>query len=88
MSVDYEPDQTLYPVTIEVTAVDRFHLFIDLVDTISNTLNLAIDTITTTTTDSIVKCRISFGIHSFGELQTIIHHIALIDGVDEVKRLV
>lgn len=88
VSVDYEPDQTLYPVTIEVTAVDRFHLFIDLVDTISNTLNLAIDTITTTTTDSIVKCRISFGIHSFGELQTIIHHIALIDGVDEVKRLV
>lgn len=88
VSVDYEPDQTLYPVTIEVTAVDRFHLFIDLVDTISNTLNLAIDTITTTTTDSIVKCRISFGIHSFGELQTIIHHIALIEGVDEVKRLV
>lgn len=88
VSVDYEPDETLYPVTIEVTAVDRFHLFIDLVDTISNTLNLAIDTITTTTTDSIVKCRISFGIHSFDELQTIIHHIALIEGVDEVKRLV
>ena len=41
----------------------------------------------TTTTDSIVTCTITLGVHSADELQSIISHIATIDGVDEVKRL-
>ncbi len=84
-SVDFKPDQTLYPVKIVVKAVDRYHLLLDIVDCISNELHLAIDSINTETTDSIVTCTLAFGVHSYEELQSIIHHIASIQDVDEVK---
>ena len=85
VSVDFRPDNTLYPVTVVVKAVDRYHLFIDIVDTITNELHLTMNSFNTDTVDSIVTCRISFGVHSFDELQSIISHISAIDGVDEVK---
>lgn len=88
VSVEYKEDDTLYPVTVEITAVDRIHLFIDLVDCVSNTCSLSIDAIGTHTTDSIVTVLVSFGVHSFNELQRIITHISAIPGVDEVKRVV
>lgn len=87
VSVDFMPDDTLYPITIVIKAVDRKHLFVDLVDCISNKLNLAIDSINTETTDNIVTVKISFAVHSFEELQTIIGHISAIPDVDEVKRI-
>lgn len=87
VSVDFCPDDTLYPVSIVVKAVDRYHLFVDLVDCISNELHLAIDSINTETIDAIVTLKISFSVHSFDELQTIIQHIQAIKGVDEVKRI-
>ena len=87
VSVDFAPDHTLYPVSILVIAVDRYHLLIDLVECITNQLNLSIDGITTASTDSIVNCTITFAVHSFQELQSIISHIARIPAVDEVKRL-
>ncbi len=87
LSVDFTPDDTLYPVTISVRAVDRHHLFIDLVECITNTLNLSMDSFNTHTERSIVVCNISLGVHSYNELRTIINHIAAIDGVDEVKRV-
>ena len=87
VSVDFAPDHTLYPVSILVIAVDRYHLLIDLVECITNQLNLSIDGITTASTDSIVNCTIKFAVHSFQELQSIISHIARIPAVDEVKRL-
>ena len=87
VSVDFpERKDKLFPVTVEIRAVDRYHLFIDLVDCVSNTCNLSIDSIHTDTEDSIVTCRISFGVHSFDELQRIITHITAIPSVDEVKR--
>lgn len=86
-SVDFKPDETLYPVTLSVRAVDRHHLFIDLVDCISNTLNLYMESFNTKTERNIVVCRIRFGVHSNSELKTIINHISAIEGVDEVKRL-
>lgn len=87
VSVDFKPDDTLYPVTIMIKAVDRYHLFVDLVDCISNKLHLAIDSINTDTVDSIANIRLSFVVHDFEELQTIIKHISEIEGVDEVKRM-
>ena len=87
VSVDFAPDHTLYPVSILVIAVDRYHLLIDLVECITNQLNLSIDSITTASTDSIMNCTITFAVHSFQELQSIISHIARIPAVDEVKRL-
>jgi len=87
VSVDFKPDDTLYPVTIIIKAVDRYHLLVDLVDCISNELHLAMDSINTETSDSIVTLRISFAVHSFNELQTIIGRISAINAVDEVKRV-
>lgn len=87
VSVEFTPDETLYPVTIAVKAVDRYHLFLDLVDCISNKLHLTIDSINTSTIDHIVTITIEFSVHSYEELQAIFQHISIIPGVDEVKRL-
>lgn len=87
VSVDFKPDDTLYPVIIVVKAVDRYHLFVDLVDCISNILHLAIDSINTETVDSIVTMKLSFSVHSFDELQTIMQSLHAIPDVDEVKRI-
>lgn len=86
VSVDYAADDsTLYPITINVRAVDRYHLFVDLVDCITNKLKLTMDRFCTSTTDSIVDCEIDLGVHSFDEINLIITNIAAIQGVDEVK---
>ena len=87
VSVDFSPNETLYPVTLSVRAVDRHHLLIDLADCITNTLNLVIDSFNTHKDHGIVECAISFGIHSNDELKTIITHLCAIKGVDEVTRI-
>ena len=86
-TVDFKADGTHYPVSIVVRAVDRFHLFIDIVDCITNQLQLTMDSFNTETVDSIVTCRISFTVHSYKEMESIMSHIAAIEGVDEVKRM-
>lgn len=86
-SVDFKSGVTLYPVEMQIKAVDRYHLFIDLVDCITNKLNLSLGSINTSTVDSIVTITITFAVHSYEELQSIIRSIAAIPGVDEVKRL-
>lgn len=87
VSVDFNADETLYPVTLRVRAVDRSHLFVDLVDCITNTFHLSMESFNTKTDRNIVICKIRFGVHSYTELRTIINHISTIDGVDEVRRL-
>ena len=86
-SVDFSADDTLYPVTLRIRAVDRSHLFVDLVDCITNTLRLSMESFNTKTDRNIVVCKIGFGVHSYAELRIIINHISTIDGVDEVRRL-
>lgn len=87
VSVDYQTNETLYPLTLRVRAVDRSHLFVDLVDCITNTFHLSMESFNTKTDRNIVVCKIRFGVHSYAELKTIINHISAIDGVDEVRRL-
>ena len=88
VSVDFmEDEKVLYPVNIQIVAVDRFHLLSDIINSITNELRLSIDALTTKTVDCLVNCTISFGVHSFRELQTIISHISAIEGIDEVKRI-
>ena len=87
--VDYEENTSaLYPVCIQILAVDRFHLLSDMINSITNELHLSIDSLNTSTTDCIVRCTINFGVHSFGELQTIVKHVSAIEGVEEVKRII
>ena len=88
VSVDYkESSEALYPVAIQILAIDRFHLLSDMINCITNELYLSIDSLETNTTDCIVHCTIDFCVHSFGELQTIIAHVSAIEGVEEVKKI-
>ena len=88
VSVDYEETQdALYPVGIQILAIDRFHLLSDMINCITNELHLSISSLSTTATDCIAHCTIHFGVHSFGELQAIISQVSSIDGVEEVKRI-
>lgn len=88
VAVEFAPHHKLYHVEITIKAVDRYHLFVDLVDCISNQLELAIDNINTSTVDSIVTLTIAFGVYSAAQLQSIMAYIATIPDVDEVKRKV
>lgn len=85
--VPFEADGTLYSVDLTVRAVDRHHLLIDLVDCITNTLGLSIESFNTETTGGIVTCRVRFGVHSDSELKAIVGHIERIPMVDEVRAL-
>ena len=85
-SVDFEPDGTLYPVTLSVRAIDRVHLFVDIADCISNRLNLNMTSYESHCKDYIATMEISFAVHSASEMETIMNSVSSIDGVDEVKR--
>lgn len=88
VSVDFPEDKDVfYPVRINVRAVDRYHLLIDLVDCITNGMKLSISSLNTETVDEIADCTINFSVHSFSELQKVIASISCIDGVDEVHRV-
>lgn len=88
VSVDFpEDNDVLYPVRINIHAVDRYHLLIDLVDCITNGMKLSISSLNTVTVDEIVDCTINFSVHSFSELQKVIATINDIEGVDEVHRV-
>lgn len=84
-AVDFEPDTTLYPVELEIHCIDRRHMIIDIMDCISNRLQLSVGSINTTTVDYIVIMTITLGVHSYDELQTIIKSVTEIPDVEEVK---
>lgn len=87
VSVNFEEDKDiLYPVSISIKAVDRYHLLSDLIDSITNKLKLSIVNLTTVTVDEIVDCTIDFSVHSVEELQDVMAHVNTITGVDEVQR--
>lgn len=81
-----EDKDTMYPVKLDIKAVDRSHLLIDLIDMITDRLQLPMTSINTFAEDEIAECEICLLVHSIDELQTIINHINSIDGVDEVRR--
>ena len=85
-SVNFEPDGTLYPVTVTVKGIDRVHLFVDIAECISKRLNLNMTSYNSYCKDNLATMEISFGVHSFSELETIMKSISSIDGIDEVKR--
>lgn len=88
VAVNFEEDNDfLFPVNIVVTAVDRYHLLIDLLDCITNRLKLSMNSIKTDSIDEIVTCSMSFYVHSSKELQEAIIGISAIESVEEVKHI-
>jgi GTP pyrophosphokinase len=87
VSVNYNAvKEILYPVSIHILAIDRFHLLWDIIDCITNEMHLSMNAINTTASDCIVNSTISFGVHSHQELITIMERIKGFDGVEEVRR--
>ena len=85
ISINFEEDEkTLYPVNIEVLAINRYHLLSDLIECITNTLKLPIADLKTMSEDNIATCTISFYVRSAKEFQQAIASINAIDNVDQV----
>lgn len=80
-------DNRAYPITFYIKAIDRYHLLIDIVSTITNDLKLYIDSLTTNTVDDIVECKIVFNVHSVKEMIRTIDAIYKIQGIDEVRQI-
>ena len=88
VAVPFDEDKDfLYPVKIEVFAIDRYHLLVDLVECITNRLKLSLDRTFTETKDELVNSSLEFKVHSSAELQEAISNISQIDGVEEVKQI-
>ena len=88
LAVEFKEDpRFLYPVRVQMRGIDRFHLLSDLVDCITEKLQLSIKKLSTETMDRIAICTIDFAVHSAGELYTAIKSISAINGVDEVHRV-
>ncbi|MBO4447549.1 MAG: bifunctional (p)ppGpp synthetase/guanosine-3',5'-bis(diphosphate) 3'-pyrophosphohydrolase [Bacteroidales bacterium] len=79
-----EPDK-VYPASIKITAVDRYHLLRDIIDCIVEQRHLSMSHLTTFTEDQIVTCEIGMFVHSADEFQQTISGISAIPGVDEVQ---
>lgn len=76
-----------FPVTVSIKAIDRYHLLMDLIQNITNTLHLSIDSLTTVTKDNIAECSITFYVHSVKELVHTLSYLYTIPGVDEVHQV-
>lgn len=88
VSVNFDENPScLYPVRIRVRAIDRYHLLSDLVDCITEKLQLSMMSLRTETADNIGVCTIDFSVHSMDELQKAMDSIGAISGVDEVQRI-
>ncbi len=87
ISVDFNETDDLYLVSVNIKAIDRYHLLSDLVSVVTEDLKLSIDNLLTTTVDEIVDCTINFSIHSVQELNGVIAHIEAIENVEEVRRV-
>ena len=87
VAVNFEEDKEfMYPVKIDIVVIDRYHLLVDLVDCITNKLQLSLTRISTESKDAIGYCSMEFSVHSSAELQEVIASISQIDGVEEVKQ--
>ncbi|MFI3288639.1 MAG: HD domain-containing protein [Rikenellaceae bacterium] len=87
VSVNFRESSQLYLVTVNIKAIDRYHLLSDLVNVVTNDLKLSIENLLTTTVDEIVDCTINFSIHSVQELNGVMAHIKAIESVEEVRRV-
>lgn len=84
--VIFEENQDfVYPVHIEVVAIDRFHLLQDIVETLVDKYNHSLDTLETRCEDNIVTIKAGFKVHSAKELSEAKSVISDILGVDSVN---
>ena len=76
-----------YSTRIEINAVDRSGMIKDLIEIISNQMNLSIDNIHAVTEDYIGNIQIKMRVPSAFELSEVIRAIEQVPGVEEVRTL-
>ena len=76
-----------YPITLEITGVDRHSLLMDLTSEIANRLHLNMDSLCISTVDCIVNCRVVIMMHSVSEMVSAIAHISKIPGIESVRQV-
>ena len=76
-----------YPITLEITGVDRHSLLMDLTSEIAHRLHLNMDSLCISTVDCIVNCRVVIMVHSVSEMVSAIAHISKIPGIESVRQL-
>jgi len=79
--------KSTYPVSVMIKAIDRYHLLMDIIQCVTQTQHLSIDSLNTVTEDEIVTCKVTFFAHSVNELVRCMQELYLIEGVDEVKQI-
>lgn len=77
----------LYPVKIEITGIDRYHLLRDIIDCIVEEHHLSMTSLYTTNQDDIAVCSIEFAVHSATELRDTLEGISSISGVEQVRQI-
>ena len=77
----------VYPVAIHLTGVDRYHLLIDITNTITENFHLLIISLNTAASDNIVDCIIKFFVHGVDELKEVLTQLYRVEGVDEVHTI-
>lgn len=88
VTVDFEEDASMvYPVAIHLTGVDRYHLLIDITNTITENFHLLIISLNTAASDNIVDCTIKFFVHGVDELKEVLTQLYRVEGVDEVHTI-
>jgi len=88
MTVDFKEHEAItYPISIKVTAVDRYHLFRDIIDCFVEEQHIPIDSFNAKIDDQIVDCHIEFPVHSAKELEEAISSISKIPNIEEVHRI-
>lgn len=87
VAVDFtsSPD-ILYPVRINISGVDRYHLLRDVIDCITEDEHLSIGNLCVQSQDQIANGTIDFYVHNADELSETLRSIRAIRGVDEVQR--
>lgn len=76
-----------YPITLAITGVDRHRMLMDLTSEIADKLNLNMDSLSISTKDCIVECRVTIMIHSIGEMLSAMEQIRLIPGIESVRQV-
>ena len=76
-----------YPITLEITGVDRHSLLMDLTSEIAHRLHLNMDSLCISTKDCIVNCKVIIMVHSVQEMVSAIAHIGQIPGIESVRQI-
>ena len=76
-----------YPITLEITGVDRHRLLMDLTSEIADRLHLNMDSLCISTVDCIVNCKVVIMVHSVKEMVSAIAHISKIPGIESVRQV-